>query len=343
MNKQVVLDPLITDERLTFEQINAIYGLYTADMVNSITHVASEYETDRISITGYLYPNRLQKELNSPKSSFIDGKSPNMPNTHTLSIGIDEAGRGPLLGGVMVSAVLLPTILSGTFVQLSDDINFKSSLLAGLNDSKKLTAKRREQYAQAIQDTAIGYVLVDVPAVVIDGINVLQASLLAMQLASDTMLKQISAGVYAGVYDVYGYDDGGDDDDDGGVGDKSIIKRLQIKPLVDGNRLPSLMMTDHHHLWQPLIQTYDWSVSQLCPQAIIKGDMLHSSIAAASILAKVSRDKQMLVLAKRYPQYLIDKHKGYPTQAHLLAIAEHGILPEHRRSFAPICSYRKSH
>lgn len=334
MNKQVVLDPLITDERLTFEQVNAIYGLYTADMVNSITHVASEYETDRISITGYLYPNRLQKELNSPKSSFIDGKSPNMPNTHTLSIGIDEAGRGPLLGGVMVSAVLLPTILSGTFVQLSDDINFKSSPLAGLNDSKKLTAKRREQYAQAIQDTAIGYVLVDVPAVVIDGINVLQASLLAMQLASDTMLKQISAGVY----DVYGYDDDGD-----GVGDKSIIKRLQIKPLVDGNRLPSLMMADHHHLWQPLIQTYDWSVSQLCPQAIIKGDMLHSSIAAASILAKVSRDKQMLVLAKRYPQYLIDKHKGYPTQAHLLAIAEHGILPEHRRSFAPICSYRKSH
>lgn len=332
MNKQVVLDPLITDERLTFEQVNAIYGLYTADMVNSITHVASEYETDRISITGYLYPNRLQKELNSPKSSFIDGKSPNMPNTHTLSIGIDEAGRGPLLGGVMVSAVLLPTILSGTFVQLSDDINFKSSPLAGLNDSKKLTAKRREQYAQAIQDTAIGYVLVDVPAVVIDGINVLQASLLAMQLASDTMLKQISAGVY----DVYGYDD----DDGGGVGDKSIIKRLQIKPLVDGNRLPSLMMVDHHHLWQLLIQTYDWSVSQLCPQAIIKGDMLHSSIAAASILAKVSRDKQMLVLAKRYPQYLIDKHKGYPTQAHLLAIAEHGILPEHRRSFAPIKSLR---
>lgn len=331
MNKQVVLDPLITDEHLTFEQVNAIYGLYTVDMVNSITHVASEYETDRISITGYLYPNRLQKELNSSKSSFIDGKSPNMPNTHTLSIGIDEAGRGPLLGGVMVSAVLLPTILSGTFVQLSDDINFKSSLLAGLNDSKKLTAKRREQYAQAIQDTAIGYVLVDVPAVVIDGINVLQASLLAMQLASDTMLKQISAGIY----DVYGYDGDG--------GDKSIIKRLQIKPLVDGNRLPSLMMADHHHLWQPLIQTYDWSVSQLCPQAIIKGDMLHSSIAAASILAKVSRDKQMLVLAKRYPQYLIDKHKGYPTQAHLLAIAEHGILPEHRRSFAPICSYRKFH
>lgn len=330
LNKQVALDPLITDERLTFEQVNAIYGLYTADMVNNIIHVSSEYETDRISITGYLYPNRLQKELNSPKSSFIDGKSPNMPNTHTLSIGIDEAGRGPLLGGVMVSAVLLPTILSGTFVQLSDDINFKSSLLAGLNDSKKLTAKRREQYAQAIQDTAIGYVLVDVPAVVIDGINVLQASLLAMQLASDTMLKQISAGIY----DVYGYDG------DGGVGDKSIIKRLQIKPLVDGNRLPSLMMTDHHHLWQPLIQTYDWSVSQLCPQAIIKGDMLHSSIAAASILAKVSRDKQMLVLAKRYPQYLIDKHKGYPTQAHLLAIAEHGILPEHRRSFAPIKSLR---
>lgn len=330
MNKQVALDPLITDERLTFEQVNAIYGLYTADMVNNITHVASEYETDRISITGYLYPNRLQKELNSPQSSFIDGKSPNMPNTHTLSIGIDEAGRGPLLGGVMVSAVLLPTILSGTFVQLSDDINFKSSPLAGLNDSKKLTAKRREQYAQAIQDTAIGYVLVDVPAVVIDGINVLQASLLAMQLASDTMLKQISAGIY----DVYGYDG------DGGVGDKSIIKRLQIKPLVDGNRLPSLMMADHHHLWQPLIQTYDWSVSQLCPQAIIKGDMLHSSIAAASILAKVSRDKQMLVLAKRYPQYLIDKHKGYPTQAHLLAIAEHGILPEHRRSFAPIKSLR---
>lgn len=332
MNKQVALDPLITDERLTFEQVNAIYGLYTADMVNSITHVASEYETDRISITGYLYPNRLQKELNRPKSSFIDGKSPNMPNTHTLSIGIDEAGRGPLLGGVMVSAVLLPTTLSGTFVQLSDDINFKSSPLAGLNDSKKLTAKRREQYAQAIQDTAIGYVLVDVPAVVIDGINVLQASLLAMQLASDTMLKQISAGIY----DVYGYGDG----DGGGVGDKSIIKRLQIKPLVDGNRLPSLMMADHHHLWQPLIQTYDWSVSQLCPQAIIKGDMLHSSIAAASILAKVSRDKQMLVLAKRYPQYLIDKHKGYPTQAHLLAIAEHGILPEHRRSFAPIKSLR---
>lgn len=318
--------PTVIDKHLRLEQVNAMYGLYAPDkLAKTVTKIDQTDTTANIHITACCYPKRLQAELDSITSHPDNSHSDNRP--HMLSIGIDEAGRGPLLGGVMVSAVLLPSALSGEFAQLSDDDNFKSSVLAGINDSKKLTAKRREQYAQAIQDIAIGHVLVDVPAAVIDTINILQASLLGMQLANDTLLNQISDGICASH-------------------DNTILKQIQIKPLVDGNRLPPLMMADSHHnnidrktynqTWQQLLQTYGWLASQLCPQAIIRGDALHSSIAAASILAKVHRDQQMLELAKRYPHYLIDKHKGYPTQAHLLAIAEHGVLPEHRRSFAPI-------
>lgn len=328
MTEQAKTEPTVIDKRLSLEQVNTMYGLYAPDKLAKIDQADT---TANIRITAYCHSKRLQAELDSI-ASHPDG-DPNNNRPHTLSIGIDEAGRGPLLGGVMVSAVLLPSGLSGEFAQLSGDDNFNSSALAGINDSKKLTTKRREQYAQAIQDIAIGHVLVDVPAAVIDAINILQASLLGMQLANDTLLKQLSGDIRAS------------------HGNKTL-KQIQITCLVDGNRLPPLMMIGnpqspppdsthsplHKHPWQHLMQSYGWSASQLCPQAIIKGDGLYSSIAAASILAKVSRDEEMLTLAKRYPHYLIDKHKGYPTQAHLHAIAKHGVLPEHRRSFAPIKS-----
>lgn len=292
-------DDVSFKQNLTLKQINATYDLYQPDVVNKVANHA----INDVCLTGYLNKTQLQKELDILASV--------NSHAHQLSIGIDEAGRGPLLGGVMVAGVLLPSVLSGELTGLSIDAQFIKSPLAGIKDSKKLSEKRRQQYVKAIKNTAIGYVLVDVPAAVIDAINILQASLLGMQLAGDALLKLLANHIH------------------------QAIESVQVEILIDGNQLPPLMMHDKSR-WQRWLYDEGWQASQIYPQAVIKGDDLYSSISAASILAKVNRDEQMQQLAKRYPNYLIDKHKGYATKTHLLAIAEHGVLPEHRRSFAPI-------
>lgn len=178
--------------------------------------------------------------------------------------GADEAGRGPLVGSVVAAAVIL-------------DPNHP---IDGLNDSKKLTEKKREKLFVEIQEKALAWAIAECSAQEIDTLNILQASLLAMRRA---------------------------------------VEKLSIQPehlLVDGNKVP-----------QGLTMSCD---------AIVGGDALHAEISAASILAKVTRDHQMLELDARYPQFGFAKHKGYPTKAHFEAIAQHGVIAEHRRSFGPV-------
>ena len=177
--------------------------------------------------------------------------------------GVDEAGRGPLFGDVIAAAVILdPT-----------------APIEGLGDSKKLTEKVRERlydqiYARA---TSVGVGRASVEE--IDQLNILQASMLAMQRAVESLSRQPDLA------------------------------------LIDGNRCPVLTCAS---------------------EAIIKGDAKEISIGAASIIAKVTRDREMLNWHTIYPHYGLDKHKGYPTLAHLKALEQHGVSPQHRRSFAPV-------
>ncbi len=180
-----------------------------------------------------------------------------------LIAGVDEAGRGPLIGSVVAAAVILDPLHP----------------IEGLDDSKKLSAKKREYLYTQITSNSVCWAIAEATYEEIDHLNILQASLLAMQRA-----------VYA----------------------------LGIPPqyvLIDGNRCPDLPYPT---------------------RAIVGGDRLESSISAASILAKVFRDRQMRILHQQYPDYGFDAHKGYPTAAHLSALRQLGALPEHRRSYRPI-------
>ena len=181
-----------------------------------------------------------------------------------LVCGVDEAGRGPLAGPVVAAAVILDP----------------ARPIPGLNDSKKLSAKRREVLAIQIRATALAWAVAEASVEEIDRINILQASLLAMQRA---------------------------------------VESLGIRPshaLIDGNRCPTTL--------------------PCTAEAIVGGDGKVASIAAASILAKTTRDAGMLKLHAIYPQYGFDRHMGYPTAIHLKALREHGATPVHRRSYAPV-------
>ena len=174
--------------------------------------------------------------------------------------GVDEAGRGPLAGPVCAAAVILPPHAD----------------IPGLNDSKKLSDKRRRELFPVIKETAIAYGIGIATHEEIDEINILQATYLAMERA---------------------------------------IQALSVKPelaLIDGNR------------------ARDFGIPV---ETVVKGDSCSASIAAASILAKVTRDDMMLELADTYPQYGFEIHKGYGTKAHYAALDEHGISPIHRMSF----------
>ena len=152
--------------------------------------------------------------------------------------------------------------------------------IEGLNDSKKLSEKKREMLFVEIQEKAVAWAIAEASHAEIDQLNILQASLLAMRRA---------------------------------------VEALHIQPqhvLVDGNKIPQ-------------------GLSMSC-EAIVGGDALHAEISAASILAKVTRDRQMVVLDQQYPQFGFAQHKGYPTKMHFAAIAEHGVIDQHRRSYAPI-------
>jgi len=174
--------------------------------------------------------------------------------------GVDEAGRGPLAGPVCAAAVILPPEIE----------------IPGLNDSKKLTDKRRRALYDVIIENAVSYGIAMVHEKEIDEINILQATFNAMEQA---------------------------------------ILQLSVKPamaLIDGNRERPFPV--------PV-------------QTVVKGDSLSANIAAASILAKVTRDRYMEEMAEKYPQYGFEIHKGYGTKAHYEALTEHGMSPIHRRTF----------
>lgn len=186
-----------------------------------------------------------------------------------LVAGVDEAGRGPLAGPVVAAAVIL------------DDLH----PIAGLADSKKLTAARREKLFDEIRAKALCFCIAEASVEEIDRINILQATMLAMQRA---------------------------------------VHGLRLKPalaLVDGNRLPLLDMPG---------------------EAIVKGDALVQAISAASILAKVHRDRWCDDLHARHPEYGFAAHKGYGTAAHLEALHLHGACPAHRTTFSPVAKALQS-
>jgi len=178
--------------------------------------------------------------------------------------GVDEAGRGPLAGPVVTATVILDL----------------KKIIPGLNDSKKLSEKKREELYEIITKEAICWEIKIVSPEIIDEINILQATLFGMEEA---------------------------------------VLSLKVKPdlcLIDGNKIPKKLIG--------------------FSKAVVKGDAKIASIAAASILAKVTRDRLMHKLHKKFPQYNFKKNKGYPTKEHIAALDKYGILDCHRKSYKPI-------
>lgn len=174
--------------------------------------------------------------------------------------GVDEAGRGPLAGPVFTAAVILP----------------EDCIIEGINDSKKLSEKKRDMLFDIIKEKALAYAVCSVDEKRIDDINILQATFEGM---------------------------------------RNAVNSLSIKPdyvLIDGNKSPGLDIPN---------------------EPVIKGDSKSMSVAAASILAKVSRDRFIIEMAEKYPEYGFDKHKGYGTKAHYEAIEKYGICEIHRKTF----------
>lgn len=181
--------------------------------------------------------------------------------------GVDEAGRGPLVGAVVAGAVVLDP----------------SNPISGLKDSKKLTPARRDFLYEQIMEKAKAWGVGQASPAEIDDINILQATMLAMRRAVEDLVSRLGA--------------------------------WPDKALIDGNRCPELPIPS---------------------EAIIKGDAKEPAISAASIIAKVTRDRQMKILDALHPQYGFAQHMGYPTEAHFAALKEFGVCDEHRRSFSPV-------
>lgn len=180
-----------------------------------------------------------------------------------LIAGVDEVGRGPLVGDVVTAAVILDS----------------NKPIVGLTDSKKLSEKKRDFLFDEIKEKALCFAIGRADHNEIDELNILHATMLAMQRA---------------------------------------VSSLTIQPefvFIDGNRCPKLEMPS---------------------EAIVKGDLRVAEVSAASILAKVTRDREMIALDKIYPDYGFAKHKGYPTKAHFEAIEKLGVIPGYRKSFKPV-------
>ena len=181
--------------------------------------------------------------------------------------GVDEAGRGPLVGAVVAGAVVLDP----------------NNPIEGLKDSKKLTAARREYLYEQIMEKAKAWGVGEASPLEIDQINILQATMLAMRRAIEDLATRLGA--------------------------------WPDKALIDGNRCPEL---------------------SIAAEAIVKGDAKEPAISAASIVAKVTRDRQMMSLHERHPEYGFAQHMGYPTEAHFAALKQYGACDQHRRSFSPV-------
>ena len=181
--------------------------------------------------------------------------------------GVDEAGRGPLVGAVVAGAVVLDP----------------NNPIHGLKDSKKLTAAKRDVLYEQILENAKAWGVGEASPGEIDQINILQATMLAMRRAIEDLSMRLGA--------------------------------WPEKALIDGNRCPEL---------------------PIAAEAIVKGDAKEPAISAASIIAKVTRDRQMFHLHELHPEYGFAQHMGYPTEAHFAALKRYGACSEHRRSFSPV-------
>ena len=181
--------------------------------------------------------------------------------------GVDEAGRGPLVGAVVAGAVVLDP----------------NNPIEGLKDSKKLTAVRREYLYEQIMEKAKAWGVGEASPAEIDEINILQATMLAMRRAIEDLTTRLGT--------------------------------WPDKALIDGNRCPEL---------------------PIAAEAIVKGDAKEPAISAGSIVAKVTRDRQMQILHERHPEYGFAQHMGYPTEAHFAALKQYGACDQHRRSFSPV-------
>jgi len=185
-------------------------------------------------------------------------------DTGILTAGVDEAGRGPLAGPVMAAAVILDPLRP----------------IAGLADSKQLSERRRDALEGEIMEKALAWAVARAEVEEIDTLNILHASMLAMQRAV------------------------------------AALNPAPLLALIDGNRCPS-----------PL---------PCRAEAVIKGDQIVPAISAASILAKVARDRELIELEQLYPGYGFARHKGYPTKDHMASLEQFGVTPVHRRSFGPV-------
>lgn len=181
--------------------------------------------------------------------------------------GVDEAGRGPLVGSVVAGAVVLDP----------------NNPIEGLKDSKKLSSARREYLYEQIMSKAKAWGVGEASPAEIDEINILQATMLAMRRAIEDLTTRLGA--------------------------------WPDKALIDGNRCPEL---------------------PIAAEAIVKGDTKEPAISAASIVAKVTRDRQMMALHELHPEYGFAQHMGYPTEAHFAALKQYGACDQHRRSFSPV-------
>ena len=181
--------------------------------------------------------------------------------------GVDEAGRGPLVGAVVAGAVVLDP----------------NNPIDELKDSKKLTAARREYLYEQIMEKAKAWGVGEASPLEIDQINILQATMLAMRRAIEDLTTRLGT--------------------------------WPDKALIDGNRCPEL---------------------PIAAEAIVKGDAKEPAISAASIVAKVTRDRQMMSLHELHPEYGFAQHMGYPTEAHFAALKQYGACDQHRRSFSPV-------
>ncbi|PNK61958.1 ribonuclease HII [Psychrobacter sp. FDAARGOS_221] len=287
----------------------------TSEWLNS-----SQSQTQTQAQSQLSYESQTQSQLqlqlqssstNDATASYSDTEIDN--NTHWLDIGIDEVGRGPLYGSVVVAAAILPEAWSAE----TDQLALHETVLADITDSKKLTEVKRERLFEPIKKHALAYLIVDVPAAVIDEINILQATLQAMRLASEQLMLEVVSLL----------------EDSLNIGQVNNNQKQQVgfKLLIDGNKLPSL---DSQTLASHGIG--ESSRYPLQSEAWVKGDARHTAIAAASILAKVTRDRQLVIDGQRYPGYGLEKHKGYPTKTHIEALHKLGVLPEHRRSYKPV-------
>ena len=210
--------------------------------------------------------NRMRRSAR--QSSLFD--SADMPHDTELIIGVDEAGRGPLAGPVVIAAVVFCV---------------EQTSIDGLDDSKKLTEKKREHLYPQIIEQALAYNIQIIDVDTIDRLNILQATFLGMRQAAEQVFTAVGN-----------------------------TARCCIR--IDGNAVP-----------KPL---------PCRAESLIGGDALDHNIMAASILAKVTRDRLMQDADKAYPAYGFARHKGYGSQAHLLALQQHGPCPLHRRSYAPV-------